>query len=195
MTACPRFTRRLALAVACLTVAGIEDASALDYPTKPVRIVVAFGPSGAADIMARLIAQWLSERLGQTFIIENRPGAGGNIGTEAAVRAPPDGYTLHLVGPANAVNATLYDKLSFNFIRDIVPVAGISRESQALVVHPAFPAKTVHEFIAYAKANPGRINMASSGNGSSTHMAGELFKMMTGVDMVHVPYRGAGPAL
>ena len=141
------------------------------------------------------MGQWLSERLGQPFVIENRPGAGSNIATEAVVRAPPDGYTLLLVGPANAINATLYDKLNFNFIRDIAPVAGISRVPNVMVVNPSVPAKTVPEFIAYAKANPGKINMASAGNGTAAHVAGELFKMMTGVDMVHVPYRGAAPAL
>ena len=145
--------------------------------------------------MARLIGPWLSERFGQSFIIENRPGAGSNIGTEAVVRAPADGYTLLLVLTPNAVNATLYDKLNFNFMRDIIPVAGISREPNVMVVHPSVPAKTVPEFLAYAKANPGKINMASSGNGSSPHVAGELFKMMAGVSLVHVPYRGAGPAL
>src|SRR5258708_7004767 len=192
MAAYPRFTRRLALAVACLTVAGITGASALDYPTKPVRIVVAFAPSGATDIMARLMAQWLSERLGQPFIIENRPGAGGNIGTEAAVRAPPDGYTLLLAVSPNAINATLYDKLNFNILTDIVPVAGIMRTPHIMLVHPSFPAKTVPEFIAYAKANPGKINMGSSGIGSTNHVSGELFDMMAGVSMVHVPYRAAG---
>ena len=138
------------------------------------------------------MGQWLSERLGQPFVIENRPGAGSNIGTEAVVRAPPDGYTLLLVGPPNAINATLYDKLNFNFIRDIAPVAGIIREPNVMLVHPSVPAKTVPEFIAYAKANPGKLSMASAGNGTSPHVAGELFKMMTGVDMVHVPYRGGG---
>jgi tripartite-type tricarboxylate transporter receptor subunit TctC len=192
MTACPRFARRLALAVTCLIVAGITGASALDYPTKPVRIVVAFGPSGAADIMARLIGQWLSERLGQTFIIENRPGAGGNIGTEAAVRAPPDGYTLLLATSPHAINATLYDKLNFNFIADIAPVAGIMRTPHIMLVHPSFPAKTVPEFIAYAKANPGKVNMGSAGIGTTNHVSGELFNMMAGVKMVHVPYRTAG---
>jgi tripartite-type tricarboxylate transporter receptor subunit TctC len=141
------------------------------------------------------LGQWLSERLGQPFVIENRPGGGGNIGTEAVVRSPADGYTLLLVGPPHAINATLYDKLNFNFIRDIAPVAGIMSVSNVMVVNPSVPAKTVPEFITYAKANPGKINMASSGNGSSTHVAGELFKMMTGVDMVHVPYRGNTPAL
>ena len=163
------------------------------YPTRPVRLIVGFRPAVATDILARLMGQWLSERLGQPFVIENRPGAGGNIGTEAVVRAPPDGYTLLLVTPANAINATLYDKLNFNFIRDIAPVASIIRVPIVMVVNPSFPAKTVPEFIAYAKANPGKINMASAGNGTAPHVAGELFKMMTGVDMVHVPYRGRGP--
>ena len=165
------------------------------YPTRPVRIIVGFAAGGAADIIARLIGQWLSERLGQPFVIENRPGAGSNIATEAVVRAPPDGYTLLLVGTANAINATLYDKLNFNFIRDIAPVAGIIRVPNVMVVNPSVPAKTVPEFIAYAKANPGKINMASGGIGTAAHVSGELFKMMAGVDMVHVPYRGAAPAL
>ena len=165
------------------------------YPTRPVRIIVGLPPGGATDIVARLIGQWLSERLGQPFVIENRPGAGTNIGTEAVVRAPPDGYTLLLVGRRNAINATLYDKLNFNFIRDIAPVAGIIRVPLVMVVNPSVPAKTVPEFIAYAKANPGKINMASAGIGTPGHVAGELFKMMAGVDMVHVPYRGAAPAL
>jgi tripartite-type tricarboxylate transporter receptor subunit TctC len=148
-----------------------------------------------ADITARLMGQWLSERLGQTFVVENWPGAGANVGTEAVVRSVPDGYTLLLVSPANAVNATLYEKLNFNFIRDVAPVAGISRGPNVMVVNPSFPTKTVPEFVAYAKANPGKINMASAGNGSSQHLSGELFKMMADVDMVHVPYRGGGPAL
>jgi len=192
MTASPRFAHRLLLAVACLIVAGITGASALDYPTKPVRIVVGAGPSGATDIMARLIGQWLSERLGQTFIIENRPGAGTNIGTEAVVRAPPDGYTLLLAGSPNAINATLYDRLNFNFLADVVPVAGIMRTPHIMLVHPSFPAKTVPEFIAYAKANPGKVNMGSAGVGTTNHVSGELFNMMAGVKMVHVPYRTAG---
>jgi tripartite-type tricarboxylate transporter receptor subunit TctC len=165
------------------------------YPTRPVRIILGFAAGGGADITARLIGQWLSERLGQPFVIENRPGAGGNIGTEAVVRAAPDGYTLLLVGSFNAVNATFYDKLNFNFIRDIAPVAGIIRQPLVMAVHPSVPAKTVPEFIAHAKANPGKINMASGGNGTTPHVAGELFKMMTGVHLVHVPYRGGGPAL
>jgi tripartite-type tricarboxylate transporter receptor subunit TctC len=170
-------------------------ARAQAYPTRPVRIVVGFAPGGGVDITARLIGQWLSERLGQQFIIENRPGAGTNIATEAVVRAPADGYTLLLVNAANAVNATLYDNLSFNFVRDIAPVAGIMAASSVMMVHPSVPAKTVPEFIAYAKANPGKINMGSGGVGSPSHVAGELFKMMAGVGMVHVPYRGIAPAL
>jgi tripartite-type tricarboxylate transporter receptor subunit TctC len=170
-------------------------ARAQPYPTQPVRVIVPFAPAGSGDILARLIGQWLSERLGQPFVIENRPGAAGNIGTEAVVRAPADGYTLLLLGGWNAINATLYDKLSFNFIRDIAPVAGISREPYVIVVHPSIPAKTVPEFIAYANANPGKVNMASAGNGSPSHVSGELFKTMAGVNMVHVPYRGGGPAI
>jgi tripartite-type tricarboxylate transporter receptor subunit TctC len=170
-------------------------ARAQTYPTKPVRILVGFAPGGGADIVARLIGQWLSERLGQPFVIENRPGAGTNIATEAVVRAPPDGYTLLLVNSANAINATFYGNLNFNFIRDIAPVATISRDTIVMVVHSSMPAKTVPEFIAYSKANPGKINMASAGSGSTSHVSGELFKMMTGVNLVHVPYRGAGPVL
>jgi tripartite-type tricarboxylate transporter receptor subunit TctC len=166
------------------------------YPTRPVRLIVGVAAGGATDIVARLISQWLSERLGQQFVIENRPGAGSNIATEVVVRAPPDGYTLLTVGAPAAINATLYyDKLNFNFIRDIAPVAGIMRGPLVMLVNPSFPAQTVPEFIAYAKANPGKINMASGGNGTTPHVTGELFKMMTGVDMVHVPYRGAGPAI
>ncbi len=170
-------------------------ARAQTYPARPVHIIVGYPAGGPADIFARLIGQWLSERLHQPFIIENRPGAGSNIGTEVVVRAPADGYTLLLVAIANAVNATLYDKLSFNFIHDIAPVASISRDPLVLEVNPSFPAKSVTEFIAYAKANPGKINMASGGNGSPSHVAGELFKMMTGIDLVHVPYKGAAPAV
>src|SRR5262245_16208727 len=164
-------------------------ARAQTYPSRPVRIIVPFAAAGSTDIVARLMGQWLSERLGQQFIIENRPGGGTNIATEAVVRAPADGYTLLMVGSSGAINATLYDKLNFSFIRDITPVAGVIRAANVMVVNPSVPAKTVPEFIAYAKANPGRINMASPGNGSSPHLSGELFKMMTGVDMVHVPYR------
>ena len=170
-------------------------ASAQAYPTRPVRIVAAFAAGGGVDITARLVGQWLSDRLGQPFLIENRPGAGGNIGTEAVVHAPPDGHTLLLATVPNAVNATLYEKLNFNFVRDIAPVAGIIRVPMAILLHPSVPAKTVPEFIAYAKANPDKINMASAGTGSAPHMAGELFNFMAGVKMVHVPYRGQGPAL
>jgi tripartite-type tricarboxylate transporter receptor subunit TctC len=165
------------------------------YPTRPVRIIVGFGSGSAADIVARLIGQWLSERLGQPFVIENRGGAGGNLGTEAVVRAPPDGYTLLLCASTDTINATLYDNLNFNFIRDIAPVAGIARAPNALVVHPSFPAKTVPEFIAHAKANPGKVSFASAGIGSVSHVSGELFKAMAGVNMVHVPYRSLAPAL
>jgi tripartite-type tricarboxylate transporter receptor subunit TctC len=170
-------------------------AMAQAYPTRPVRLIVGFTPGSAPDIVARLMGQWLSERLGQQFLVENRPGAATNIGTEAVVRAPADGYTLLLAGAPNAINTTLYDKLSFNFLRDIAPVAGISRERIVMVVHPSFPAKTVPEFIAYTKANPGKVSMASPGNGSSPHVSGELFKMMAGIDMVHVPYRGGGQVM
>jgi tripartite-type tricarboxylate transporter receptor subunit TctC len=170
-------------------------ASAQTYPTRPVRILVGFAAGGAPDIAARQVGQWLSDRLGQQFIIENRPGAGGNIATEAVVEARADGYTLLLAGLQNAVNATLYEKLKYNFVRDIAPVASISHENYCMEVHPSFPAKTIFEFIAYAKANPGKLNMASPGNGTGPHMAGELFKIMAGVDMVHVPYRGSPPAL
>jgi tripartite-type tricarboxylate transporter receptor subunit TctC len=170
-------------------------ARAQAYPVRPVRIFVGFAPGGAVDILARLVGQWLSERLGQPFIIESRLGAGSNIATEAVVRAPPDGYTLLLVAPANAINATLYDKLNYNFIRDIAPVAGIMRVPNVMEVNLSVPVKTVAEFIAYANANPGKLNFASAGNGSASHLSGELFKMLTGVDMVHVPYRGAPPAV
>src|SRR5262245_4329888 len=188
-----RFLHLAAGAAALPAVSRIARAQA--YPARPVRIVVGFAPSGPADIIARLISQWLSERLGQQFIVENRPGGGSNIGTEAVVRAPADGYTLLLVGAPNAINATLYDKLNFNFIRDIAPVAGVFRGAYVMVLNPSIPAKTVPEFIAYAKANPRKLNMASAGTGTGGHIAGELFKMMAGVDMVHVPYRGGGPAL
>jgi len=165
------------------------------YPSRPVRVLVGFAAGSTTDILARLIGQWLSERLGQPFIIENRPGGGTNIATEAVVRAPADGYTLLMVSPAQAINATLYNKLNFNFIRDIAPVAGIMVVPTVMLVHPSVPAKAVPEFIAYAKANPGKLSMASGGIGSGTHLAGELFKIMAGVDMVHVPNRGGGPAL
>jgi tripartite-type tricarboxylate transporter receptor subunit TctC len=186
--------RLFALALAALGLAGVA-AQAQDYPTKPVKWVVPYPPGGTTDILARLIGQYLSEHLGQQFVIDNRPGAGNNIGTEVVVNAPPDGYTLLLVNPANGINATLYKKLPFNFLRDIAPVAGITRVPNVMEVNPNFPAKTVAEFIAYGKANPGKINMASSGNGTSVHLSGELFMAMTGVKMTHVPYRGAGPAL
>jgi tripartite-type tricarboxylate transporter receptor subunit TctC len=165
------------------------------YPTRPVRLIVGFPPGGGVDTNARLISQSLSERLGQPFVIENRPGAGGNMGTEAVVRASPDGYTLLFVSAAAAINATLYDKLNFNLIHDIAPVASIARAPNIMAVHPSFPAKTVPEFMAYAKANPGKVNMASAGHGNSEHVFGELFKMMAGVDLLHVPYRGAAAAL
>jgi tripartite-type tricarboxylate transporter receptor subunit TctC len=188
-----KFLHLAASAVALPALSPI--ARAQTYPTRPVRLTVGFPAGGVADILARLMGQWLSERLGQPFVIENRPGAGGNIATEVVVRAPADGYTLLLVDPPNAINATLYDNLSFNFIRDIAPIAGIARSANVMDVNALFPAKTVPEFIAYAKANPGKINMASGGNGTTTHVAGELFKMMAGVDMVHVPYRGGAPAI
>jgi tripartite-type tricarboxylate transporter receptor subunit TctC len=165
------------------------------YPTRPVRIIVGFAPGGAQDVPARLIGQWLSERFGRRFFVDNRPGGGGNVGAETVVNSPPDGYTLLLVGPPNMINASLYGKLNFNFIRDIVPVASVYRVPLVMEVHPSVPAKTVSEFISFAKANPGKINMASAGIGTAHHVAGELFKMMAGVDMVHVPYRGEGPAL
>src|SRR3982075_3273193 len=172
-----------------------QRAFADDYPTRPVRIIAGFTAGGGVDITARLIGQWLAERLGQSFVVENRAGAGGNIGTEAVVNAAPDGYTLLLATVPNAVNASLYDKLNFDFIRGIAPVAGIIRVPMVILLHPSMPVRTVSELISYAKANPGKINMASAGNGSAPHMAGELFKMMAGVNMLHVPYRGQGPAL
>jgi tripartite-type tricarboxylate transporter receptor subunit TctC len=174
---------------------SLRVASALDYPTRPVHIIVGYAPGGTNDISARLMGQWLSEQIGRQFVIENRPGAGSNLATETVVHAPPDGYTLLLVNTSNAINSTLYDKLNFNFIDDIAPVAGIMRASQVMVVNPSIVAKTVAEFITYAKANPGKINMGSAGIGSVTHICGELFKMLSGVNLVHVPYRGAGPAL
>ena len=189
-----RIFLRLAAGAAALPAVS-RFAKAQTYPTRPVRIVVGFAAGGAPDILARLLGQWLSERLGQPFVVENRTGAGGNIATEVVVQAPADGHTLLLTSVGNAVNATLYDKLNYNFLRDIAPVAGISREPLAMEVHPSFPAKTVSEFIAYTKANPGSINYGSAGVGSSLHMAGELFKLMSGVDIVHVPYRGSPPAL
>ena len=192
-----KISRRRLLTVAAAAAAPITPriARAQNWPARPVRLIVAVAPGGGADIVARLMGQWLSERLGQPVVIENRPGAGNNVGTEVVVRAPPDGYTLLSVAVAAAINATLYDRLSFNFLRDIAPVAGTISVPNVAYVHPSVPAKTLPEFIAYAKANPGKLNMASAGNGTSSHMAGELFKMMAGVDIVHVPYRGQGPAL
>ena len=186
----------LSLATIALGMPAISRmAKAQAYPTRPVRMLVGFAAGGAPDIAARLVAQWLSERLGQQFLVENRPGAGGNIATEAVVDAAADGYTLLMAGLQNAVNTTLYRKLKYDFARDMAPVAGVSHENYCMEVHPSFPAKTVQQFIAYAKANPGQLNMASPGNGTGPHMAGELFKIMTGVDMVHVAYRGSPPAL
>jgi tripartite-type tricarboxylate transporter receptor subunit TctC len=188
--------RFLDLATAATALAFLPRiANAQSYPGRPVRLIVGFAAGGAADIVARLIAHKLSERLGQQFIVENRPGAGTNIGTEAVVRAPSDGYTLLFVTTPNAINATLYDNLSFNFLRDVAPVAGIIRAPLVILVNPSLPSKTLPDLIAYAKANPGQINMASAGNGSPGHLAGELFKMMAGINMAHVPYRGGAPAL
>jgi tripartite-type tricarboxylate transporter receptor subunit TctC len=189
----------LAAAVAALPVGSLpfapRVATAQSYPSRPVRIIVGFAPAGAADIAARLIAQWLSDRMGQQFVVENRPGAGSNIATEAVVRAAPDGYTLLLVGPPNAINASLFEKLSFNFLDDIVPVASINREPSLVQINPSLPVHSIPELIAYAKANPGKINHASAGTGTAGHIAGEMFKMMTGVSFVHVPYRGGAPAV
>jgi tripartite-type tricarboxylate transporter receptor subunit TctC len=184
----------LAAGAAALPAASLI-ARAQAYPSRSARIVVPFAAGGSTDISARLIGQWLSERLGQQFVIENRPGAGSNIGTEVVVNAPPDGYTLLLVGASSAINATLYEKLNFNFLRDITPVSGINSVPFIMAVHPSFPAKTVSEFIAYARANPGKVNMASGGNGTAGHLSGELFKLLTGLNMAHVPYRGEAPAL
>src|SRR5262245_26833575 len=186
---------RFVLVVGALCLAGAGQALAVDYPTRPVRWIVPYPAGGTTDILARIIGQYLSEHLGQQFVIENRPGGGNNIGTEAVVNAAPDGYTVLLVNPAHGINATLYPKLGFNFVRDIAPVAGLMRVPNVMEVNPAVPAKTVAEFIAYAKANPGKINWASSGNGTSVHLSGELFKSMTGTDLTHVPYRGSAPAL
>ena len=188
-----KFLHLAACAVALPAVSRI--ARAQTYPSRPVRIIVPFAPGGSTDIIARLIGQWLSERLGQQFVIENRPGAGSNIGTEVVVNAPPDGYTLLLVGASSAINATLYEKLNFNFLRDITSVAGIISIPFIMAVNPSVPAKTVSEFIAYAKVNPSKVNMGSGGNGTAGHLSGELFKMMAGVNMIHVPYRGEALAL
>ena len=166
-----------------------------DYPVRPVKFVVPYPPAGTTDVLARIVAQWLTEKMGQPFVVENKAGAGNNMGTESVVNAPPDGYTMLLVNPANGINATLYKGLNFNFIRDIAPVAGLVRTPNVMEVTASLPVKTVAEFIAYCKANPGKLNMASSGSGTSVHLSGELFKSMTGCDMVHVPYKGAGPAL
>ncbi|HYY36808.1 MAG TPA: tripartite tricarboxylate transporter substrate binding protein [Xanthobacteraceae bacterium] len=192
-----QFSRRhlLHVAAGAAALTGSRRARAQAYPSRPVRLIVGFPAGGPTDITARVMAQWLSERLGQQIVIENRGGAGSNIAVEATIGALPDGYTLLIVGATNAINATLYEKLNFNFIRDIAPVAGIIRVPLIMEVHPSVPAKTVAEFIAYAKARPGKINMGSGGIGTTLHVSGELFKMMTGVDMLHVPYRGAGPML
>jgi tripartite-type tricarboxylate transporter receptor subunit TctC len=183
------------IAIGLSTIASIGNAAALDYPTRPVRFVVGYPPGGATDILARLIGQRLSEKLGQQFVIENKPGAGNNIGTEAVVNAEPDGYTVLLVNPANYINASLYGNLKFNFVRDIAPVASFNRVPNVLTVNKDVPAKTVAEFIAYVKANPGKVNMASSGNGTSVHLSGEMFMAMSDTKMQHVPYRGAAPAI
>ena len=192
-----QFSRRhlLHVAAGAAALTGSRRARAQAYPSRPIRLIVGFPAGGPTDITARVMAQWLSERLGQQIVIENRGGAGSNIAVEATIGALPDGYTLLIVGATNAINATLYEKLNFNFIRDIAPVAGIIRVPLIMEVHPSVPAKTVAEFIAYAKARPGKINMGSGGIGTTLHVSGELFKMMTGVDMLHVPYRGAGPML
>ena len=188
-----QFLHLAAGAAALPAVSRIARAEA--YPSRPVRWIVGFAPGGGNDIVARLMGQWLSERLGQPVVIENRPGAATSIATETVVRAPPDGYTLLFVATSSAINATLYERLNFNFIHDLAPVAGIMRIPNVMVVNPSVPAKTVPEFIAYAKANPGKINMASPGIGTTPHLSGDLFKLMTGIDMVHVPYKGSGPAL
>jgi tripartite-type tricarboxylate transporter receptor subunit TctC len=188
-----RFLQMAAGATALPALSRIAQAQV--YPARPVRIIVPFTPAGTTDLVGRLIGQWLSERLGQQFIVDNRPGAGTNIGTEAAVRAPADGYTLLIAVPPSAINATLYEKMNFNFLRDLIPIASVLRAPLVIEINPSLSAKTVPEFIAYAKANPGKISMASAGVGSGNHVAGELFKMMAGLDMIHVPYRGAGPAL
>ena len=186
---------RVCAVAAFAAIGTLGSVHAADYPTKPVRWIVPYPPAGTTDVLARIVAQWLTEKMGQPFVVENKPGAGNNIGVEAVVNAPPDGYTMLLVNPANGINATLYKNLSFNFIRDIAPVAGIVRTPNVMEVTTSLPVKTVPEFIAYCKANPGKINMASSGSGTSVHLSGELFKSMTGCQMLHVPYKGAGPAL
>jgi tripartite-type tricarboxylate transporter receptor subunit TctC len=193
----PKLARLAAMALfaICAGVTSVGSAHAADYPTKPVKWIVPYPPGGTTDVLARIMAQWLTDKLGQQFVVENKAGGGNNIGTEMVVTAPADGYTMLLVNPANGINASLYKKLNFNFIKDIAPVAGMVRTPNVMVVTNALPAKTVPEFIAYCKANPGKVNMASSGSGTSTHLSGELFKSMTGCDMLHVPYKGAGPAL
>ena len=188
-------TTILHLALAALCLAPRAGAQAADYPTRPVHIIVGYPPGGSTDIVARLIGNWLSQRLGQQFIVENRAGAGNNIGTEQVTKAAPDGYTMLLVNPANAINTSLYKKLNFNFLRDIDPVASVIQVPNVMEVNPSVPAKTVPEFIAYVKANPDKVNIASSGNGTSIHLSGELFKMMTGIKMTHVPYKGSAPML
>ena len=187
-------SRLLVLSLLCVAASG-QLARAADYPARPVKWIVAYPPAGTTDVLARIVAQWLTDKMGQSFYVENRPGAGNNMGTDFVVNAPPDGYTMLLVNPANGINATLYKNLGFNFIRDIAPVAGLVRTPNVMEVTNSLPVKTVAEFIAYCKANPGKLNMASSGSGTSVHLSGELFKSMTGCDMVHVPYKGAGPAL
>ena len=187
-----RAARLLTLLVGAVLSAPVWSA---DYPVRPVKFVVPYPPAGTTDVLARIVAQWLSEKMGQPFVVENKAGAGNNMGTESVVNAAPDGYTMLLVNPANGINATLYKALNFNFIRDIAPVAGLVRTPNVMEVTASLPVKTVAEFIAYCKANPGKLNMASSGSGTSVHLSGELFKSMTGCDMVHVPYKGAGPAL
>jgi tripartite-type tricarboxylate transporter receptor subunit TctC len=195
VTLTPRSLLAALLAVAALWASPSTALAQQDYPNKPVKWIVPYPPAGTTDVLARIVAQWLTEKMGQPFVVENRPGAGNNLGTEAVIKSPPDGYTMLLVNPANGINATLYKNLNFNFIRDIAPVAGIVRTPNVMEVTNSLPVKTVKEFIDYCKANPGKINMASSGNGTSVHLSGELFKFMTGCDMVHVPYKGAGPAL
>jgi len=195
MTLTPRPLLAALVAVATLWASPSTALAQQDYPNKPVKWIVPYPPAGTTDVLARMVAQWLTEKMGQPFVVENRPGAGNNLGTEAVIKSPPDGYTMLLVNPANGINATLYKNLNFNFIRDVAPVAGIVRTPNVMEVTNSLPVKTVKEFIDYCKANPGKINMASSGNGTSVHLSGELFKFMTGCDMVHVPYKGAGPAL
>jgi tripartite-type tricarboxylate transporter receptor subunit TctC len=191
----PLRTLALVLLSGAAALPSTAPAFAADYPSKPVKWIVPYPPAGTTDVLARIVAQWLTEKLGQPFVVENKPGVGNNLGTELVVNAPPDGYTMLLVNPANGINATLYKDLKFNFMRDIAPVAGLVRTPNVMEVTPSLPVKTVAEFIAYCKANPGKINMASSGSGTSVHLSGELFKSMTGCDMLHVPYKGAGPAL